>query len=131
MSGSRLSASDPRFAKSMALGLAFAMVAALLAAAGVTFCALAAFLSLTPYLDPRWAALAVGGAGLALALAVGLIGQMIARKSADRLVVWVKSSAVVVLAPHVLGFAARHARLFGLASAAGAAFLAGRSNKKP
>ncbi|PPQ29253.1 hypothetical protein CCR94_15685 [Rhodoblastus sphagnicola] len=113
----------------MALGLACATVSALLAGAGVIFCALAAYLSLIPYLDPRGAALAIGGAGLLLALAVGLIGQMIARKLAERLVAWVKSSAVVVLAPHVLGFAARHAKLFGLASAAGAAYFAARSNR--
>ena len=119
--------SDPHIAQSLALGLAFGVAATLFLGTGLIFSGFAAYLSLTPYLEPRWAALAVGGFGLVLGLIVALIGRVIVTKSTDRLVRWVKSSAIVALAPHILSFAARHAKLFGLASAAGAAFFATRS----
>jgi len=121
------SARDPRVAQSMALGLALVVAAMLFALIGLVFCGVAAYLSLLPYLEPRWSALSVGGGALALALLVALIGRLIMKKSINRLVAWVKSSAVVAVAPYLLRFAAKHARLVGLASAAGAAFFAGRS----
>lgn len=120
-------ARDPRLAQNLALGLALVVAAMLFAAIGLVFCGVAAYLSLLAYLDPRWAALSVGGGGLTLALLVALIGRAIVTKSVDRFLTWVKSSAVVAVTPYLLRFVARHARLVGLVSAAGAAFFAARS----
>jgi protein-S-isoprenylcysteine O-methyltransferase Ste14 len=111
----------------MAVGLVFVAAAMLFAMIGLVFCGVAAYLSLLPYLEPRWSALAVGGGALALALLVAFIGSLIMKKSIDRLVAWVKSRALVAVAPYLLRFVARHARLVGLASAASAAFFAARS----
>jgi hypothetical protein len=118
---------DPHLARSLMLGVSFGVVAALIGGAGVVFCGLAAYLSLLRFLEPPLAALAVGGGAILMALIVAAIGRALVSRSAHRLAVWVKSSALIALAPHVLGFAARHARLLGLASAAGAAFFAARS----
>jgi hypothetical protein len=118
---------DPQLARSLMLGVSFGLVAALIGGAGVVFCGLAAYLSLLRFFEPPLAALAVGGGAILMALIIAAIGRALVGRSAHRLAVWIKSSALIALAPHVLGFAARHARLFGLASAAGAAFFAARS----
>jgi hypothetical protein len=55
-----------KLAGSLSLGFRFGVASALFAGAGVVFCGWAAYLSLLPYMEPRWAALAVGGGSLAL-----------------------------------------------------------------
>lgn len=120
---------DPPAVSGLALGLALGVGAALFGAAGLVFAGVAAYFSLTPYLEPRWAALAVAAASLLLAAAIGLIARLLMRRALARAADWAKSSAVIALAPHVLRFAVKHARLVGLASAAGAVFYAARSGK--
>lgn len=114
-------------ARSLALGLVFGVLAALFAGAGLTFCGVAAYLSLTPYLTPPLAALAVGLGGLVVALIVAWIGRACVTASADHIAGWVKSSELIAMTPQLLSFAVRHARLLGIVSAAGAAYLAIRS----
>jgi hypothetical protein len=120
----------PPVARGLALGLAFSVLAALFAGAGLIFCCIAAYMSLSAYLDPPLAALAIGGGSLVIALVIASIGVAIAKASANRLAGWAKSSALIAMAPHLLGFAARHARLFGIVSAAGTAYFATRSKRR-
>jgi cytochrome bd-type quinol oxidase subunit 2 len=118
---------SPTVARSLAVGLAFGVMAALFAGAGLIFCGIAAYMSLTTYLEPPLAALAVGGGSLVVALVIASIGMAIVKASANRMAGWAKSSALIAMAPHLLRFARRHARLFGLVSAAGTAYFATRS----
>ncbi|PPQ29268.1 hypothetical protein CCR94_15780 [Rhodoblastus sphagnicola] len=106
----------------MVLCVACGLASAMFAATGLIFCAISAYLSLSPHLEPHWAA-------FVLAALLGLIGRIIVWNSVQRLTAWVKSSAPIALAPHILGFAVRHAKLIGLVSAAGAAFFAARSKR--
>lgn len=119
----------PEVSRSMTGAMIFGVAAAQFAGAGLIFCGVAAYLSLTPYVDPPLAALAVGGGSLALALIAAWIGRAIVKASADRIASWAQSSALIALTPRLLGFAARHARLVGLVSAAGAAVFAARSKR--
>lgn len=119
---------DPPVARTLTMGLALGVGASLFAAVGLGFCGVAAFLSLTPVLEPRWAALTVAGASLALAALIGGLARLMIGRSAQRAAAWIKSSALIAMAPHLLRFIARHARLAGLLSAAGAVIFAARSH---
>lgn len=115
-----------QLAGSLARGFRFGVASALFGVTGVVFCGWAAYLSLLPYMEPRWAALTIGGGSLAIAVIAALIGEAIVSRSSQRLAAFARSnlarsSAVVAVAPQLFRFMARHARLVGVASAVGAA----------
>jgi hypothetical protein len=110
-----------KLAGSLALGFRFGLASALFASTGLIFCGWAAYLNLLPLMEPRWAALVVGAGSLTIAVIAALIAEAIVSRSSQRLATVAKSSAIVTLAPQVLRFVARHARLVGVASAVGAA----------
>lgn len=117
-------------ARSVALGVAFAVAAAAALLIGLAFFACAGYLTLLDYLEPRRAALAVGGGALVLALIAALIGRALVSGAVERLQKWMSASALVAIAPHVLKFGLRNARMVGLACTAAATYFALRGARK-
>ena len=119
-----------RATRAIAFGAALAALAALAILVALAFLAGAGYLVLLDHLEPRFAALAVSGGALALALIAALAAQALISGAVKRLRRAVRASAIVAVAPHAVRFGLRNARLAGLVATAAATWFALRAGRK-